>query len=131
MDWEQIRRHYAARLADARRRGLTQQAVATAGKLPRQNAISKLLANDNLGPSVETFVKAVAGLGLTVSEFFAEIEQRERLHEDRAAVPPANPREELHAALVTARFEVLGQRIVLGELIERLDRLERSIEGGS
>jgi transcriptional regulator with XRE-family HTH domain len=119
VDWEQIRRHYAARLADARRRGFTQKAVATAGKLSGQNAISKLLANENLGPSVETFVKAVTGLGLTVSEFFAEIERGESV----------NPRDQLHAALVTTRSEVLSQRIVLGELVERLDRLERSIAG--
>lgn len=77
VNWRHIRRHYAARLDEAKRRGLTQQAVASAGQLTGQNAISKLLANDNLGPSVETFVKAVAGLGLEVSTFFAEIEQEQ------------------------------------------------------
>lgn len=74
MNWERIRSHYAQLIADARRAGVTQESVAKAGDLPGQNAISKLLANHNLGPSVETFVKAVKGLGMDVSVFFAEIE---------------------------------------------------------
>ena|ERR1700741_4370582 len=75
MTWETIRAHYAALLVEARRKGLTQDAIAQAGQLPGQNAISKLLRNQNLGPSVETFIKAVRGLGKDVSTFFAEIEQ--------------------------------------------------------
>jgi transcriptional regulator with XRE-family HTH domain len=126
MDWNLIRRHYAARLAKARHSGLTQQAVATAGQLPGQNAISKLLANHNLGPSVETFVKAVAGLGVDVSAFFAEIEQCGRQHDD-PPIHPSDSLEQLHAALITARFEVLDQRIVLTELLDRLGRIERSL----
>jgi len=69
-------------LADARRAGVTQESVAKAGDLSGQNAISKLLANHNLGPSVETFIKAVKGLGKEVSVFFAEIEH--------AAAPPTD-----------------------------------------
>lgn len=126
MNWERIRRHYAARLADARRQGVTQQAVAIAGQLSGQNAISKLLANRNLGPSVETFVKAVIGLGVDVSDFFAEIEQQARKHED-SAIPPSDPVDQLHVALITTRFEILDQRLVLGELLDRLDRLERAL----
>jgi transcriptional regulator with XRE-family HTH domain len=75
LTWELIRTHYAALLTEARRAGVTQDAVARAGQLPGQNAISKLLANHNLGPSVETFIKAVRGLGKEVSEFFAELER--------------------------------------------------------
>jgi len=82
-----IRQHYAARLAEARRVGQTQDSVAKAGHLAGQTAISKLLANQNLGPSVETFVKAVRGLGLEVSTFFAEIERQ-------IAAPEAPPVEE-------------------------------------
>jgi hypothetical protein len=48
--------------------------VARAGGLSGQNAISKLLGNHKLGPSVETFVKAVKGLGKDLTMFFAEIE---------------------------------------------------------
>jgi transcriptional regulator with XRE-family HTH domain len=126
MNWDRIRRHYAARLADARRQGLTQQAVATAGQLAGQNAISKLIANRNLGPSVETFVKAVLGLGIDVSEFFAEIEQQRRPRENPAH-PPTDPVDHLHAALITTRFEILEQRLALGELLDQLGRLEGTL----
>jgi hypothetical protein len=40
-----------------------------------QNSVSRLLSNDHLGPSVEIFVRAVEGLGLSLSEFFAEFER--------------------------------------------------------
>jgi transcriptional regulator with XRE-family HTH domain len=126
MHWDLIRRHYAARLATAQRQGVTQQAVATAGQLSGQNAISKLLANHNLGPSVETFVKAVTGLGLDVSAFFAEIEQCGRRHAD-SPHDPRDPLEHLHAALIGTRFEILEQRLVLTELLDRLDRLDRTL----
>jgi transcriptional regulator with XRE-family HTH domain len=75
MNWALIRNHYEQLLADARRAGVTQKSVAEAGALSGQNAISKLLANNNLGPSVETFVKAVRGLGKDLSVFFEEIER--------------------------------------------------------
>jgi transcriptional regulator with XRE-family HTH domain len=128
MNWERIRRHYAARLAEARRHGVTQQAIATSGQLAGQNAISKLIANRNLGPSVDTFVKAVLGLGVDLSEFFAEIEQHGRPRENSPISPP-DPLDQLHIAIVTTRFEILDQRIVLGELLERLEHLERSLPG--
>ena len=71
MDWPQIRSRFIS-LRTAR--GLTQQDVAEAGEIP-QGAVSKIESNTNQGPSVETFVKAVAGLGVTVSEFFLQIER--------------------------------------------------------
>lgn len=75
MDWSSIRDHYATRLDEAKRAGETQESVAEAGGLSGQNAISKLLRNQNMGPSVETFIKAVLGLGMPVSAFFAEVER--------------------------------------------------------
>jgi transcriptional regulator with XRE-family HTH domain len=72
MEWLAIRNRFI-RLREAR--DLTQQEVAEKGKI-KQGAISKLESNLNQGPSVETFVKAVEGLGLTLTEFFAQIERR-------------------------------------------------------
>jgi hypothetical protein len=79
MEWDRIRMHYAALLAAAQKRDptVTQESVAAAGGLARQNAISKLLANNNMGPSVETFVRAVKGLGITPAAFFADLDHHD------------------------------------------------------
>jgi transcriptional regulator with XRE-family HTH domain len=68
-----IRNHYKAlwRASD-----LTQDEVARRGGLPGQNAISNLLANTHKGPTVETLAKAIHGLGLSLEEFFASLEDR-------------------------------------------------------
>lgn len=71
--WRQIREHYERALHQSTR---NQVMVAEAGEL-QQSAVSKLLANSRLGPSVETFVRAVEGLGMPLSEFFASLERRE------------------------------------------------------
>ena len=62
MDWGQIRESYARQFAAKKR---TQAQVAAAGGLKNQNLVSKVLRNTHLGPTVETFVRAVEGLGLT------------------------------------------------------------------
>jgi transcriptional regulator with XRE-family HTH domain len=72
MDWSEIRAQYATLVE---RSGLTQQAIAERGGLKGQGTISKLLANRHLGPSVETFVRAVIGTGSEVSAFFAALER--------------------------------------------------------
>jgi transcriptional regulator with XRE-family HTH domain len=71
MDWKRIRDHYATLFDES---NLTQAVVAERGQLSGQNAVSKLLDNNVRGPSVETFVRAVAGLGLSLSEFFTGLE---------------------------------------------------------
>jgi transcriptional regulator with XRE-family HTH domain len=71
-----IRARYAALVVQT---GLTQDAIAERGGLKGQGTLSKLLANTNLGPSVETFVRAVIGTGTKVSVFFAAIERGEEL----------------------------------------------------
>src|SRR5215831_4840017 len=84
MEWLRVR-SYFAKVFEAS--GLTQQAVADAGGLPGQNAISRVLQNDNLGPSVETFLRAVRGCGIDLSQFFFDLEYQEALehgHIDRA-----------------------------------------------
>src|SRR4029077_7240854 len=79
MDWSLMREAYRRELkAATKTRGLNQQKVAAAGGLTGQNVVSKLLRNKNLGPAVEIFTKAVEGLGMPCSEFFARIERRVR-----------------------------------------------------
>jgi hypothetical protein len=90
MDWPGIRAHYERILQASQK---TQVQIGTASGL-RQTDISKFLrarpkARD-LGPHVQTFVKAIEGLGLSVSEFFAQIEGP-RPVPGRAALPIAKP----------------------------------------
>lgn len=81
----EIRAHYARLHALARAAGTTQKSVAARGGLAGQNSVSRLLANENLGPSVEIFVRAVEGLGKPLSQFFIEVEQGVG-----ATLPPAS-----------------------------------------
>jgi transcriptional regulator with XRE-family HTH domain len=90
--WPDIRAHYERQFrAEKVARNLTQQEVAENGGLSRNNAISKLLSNHKLGPSVDTFVRAVQGLGISLSEFFASLEggeepaRRTRADQQRSA----------------------------------------------
>ena len=77
MEWEIVRAFYAELLHDRRAHGgLTQVDVAATGGLTGQNVISKMLRNDKLGPSVQTFLKAIIGLGMQPSTFFLQLEQR-------------------------------------------------------
>lgn len=73
VEWKALRTHYERLFMEAKTRGETQETVAARGGL-RQNKISKLLSIENLGPQVETFVRAVEGLGMSPSSFFAQIE---------------------------------------------------------
>jgi transcriptional regulator with XRE-family HTH domain len=76
--WPDIRAHYERQFrAEKVARNRTQQEVAENGGLSRNNAISKLLSNHRRGPSVDTFVRAVQGLGISLSEFFASLERGE------------------------------------------------------
>lgn len=89
MEWATIRRHYERLFALAKKGGATQQSIAARGGL-RQNKISELLDNDRRGPNAETFVKAVEGLGLTLSSFFAQIEGLQSSAVDGQNDPLAN-----------------------------------------
>lgn len=75
MKWDKIRAHYVVLLNAS---GRTQEAVARAGRLPGQNAISKLIRTRKRGPSVETFARAVHGLGLTLAAFFAGLDDADK-----------------------------------------------------
>ena len=60
--------------------GRTQKDIARDGGL-HQSAVSKMLANTKRGPTVSTFGRAVQGLGLSLTDFFATLEQVERAPE--------------------------------------------------
>lgn len=72
VEWEDVLAHYK-RLMNAS--GRNQTAIAKAGGLKKPNLISKLLDNHRQGPTVETFIRAVIGLGIPLSEFFRTLEQ--------------------------------------------------------
>lgn len=70
--WRVIRVELARRINP--KRGTSQKQVAARGGL-EQSDISKMLLNYNLGPTVETFMRTIRGLGLKPSQFFAELER--------------------------------------------------------
>jgi hypothetical protein len=74
MEWLQIREHYERAFRHA---GGNQTTVAKAGGLKKPNLVGKFLNNKKKtkGPAVETFIRAVLGLGLPPSEFFRTLEQ--------------------------------------------------------
>jgi transcriptional regulator with XRE-family HTH domain len=77
MEWADIRAELKRAYAAAKRRGMTQKhAGARAGI--RQGQISRTLSNKHLGPTVGTFAKAVEGCGLSLAQFFANLERRSR-----------------------------------------------------
>lgn len=69
MEWAEIRQHFKA---ERKRRKRTQTTVAEAGA--EQSAISKIESDPTYTPQVDTFVKAVNGLGMPVWEFFRQLE---------------------------------------------------------
>jgi hypothetical protein len=84
VDWKVIRSAFIRA-----RGGRRQEDIAKEGRL-HQSAISKLEANDNLGPAVEVFTKAIEGLGMPVSEFFLQIERSQDPSLTRLLEPPKN-----------------------------------------
>jgi transcriptional regulator with XRE-family HTH domain len=140
MEWKALRAHYERLFQQKRRSGDTQQSIANRGGI-RQNDISRLLSQtDGLGPRVETFTKAIEGLGVPVSQFFAEIEklQNARLRRANHAVenPPLPIPEAPHADSVPAgsptqvltRADIEHLARAFGEAVGRALRPERPRE---
>src|SRR5262252_6569946 len=71
MTWPEIRAYYVQQV---NARQLTQESIARRGGLRRQNLVSRMLTNQQRGPTVDTFIRAIYGLGLTPAAFFAEVE---------------------------------------------------------
>ncbi len=132
MEWRQIRSAFI-RLRGRR----PQHAVGKGGGL-RQNAISKIEANDNFGPSVGVFVKAIQGLGLKPSEFFREVEQSLNQDLKTDTVEAHNPPVSAASEADDARDPILSHDKTQTSAIERFtreierlgDRLERLTKTG-
>lgn len=74
MDWKRIRAQYAQHVADAQAtRGLTQEDISIAAGLSK-NAVSRILSNSRRGPTVDTFVRALRGLGVQPADFFEALQ---------------------------------------------------------
>lgn len=117
MEWETIRKAF---IAERQRLGLQQEDITA---MP-QPMVSKLERNKNLGPSVGTFVKAVEGMGLTLSLFFARIETQSSNPPPPVTPPPSVPNND--AALEIARDLTDAQRVALNEILDAYRRrLER------
>ena len=82
VNWLRVRTHFDAVMTA---RQLTQEQIATAGGLTGQNAISRLLTNHRRGPSVETFLRALDGLGMTPLQFFTDLATQGGTHDTAAA----------------------------------------------
>jgi transcriptional regulator with XRE-family HTH domain len=145
MRWMEIRAYFAVVYAQAQANGVTQQAIADRGGIAGQNSVSRLLSNDRLGPSVEIFVRAVEGLGLSLSEFFAEFEksfatQIEAASQAAAVAASSNGRashgrSSLSDGLTQADTASLDQppiqpllRAATQGILARLDRIDAQVE---
>jgi transcriptional regulator with XRE-family HTH domain len=101
MEWKMVRSAFI-RL----RAGRNQNQIADASGL-RQGDISKLESNDTRGPTVATFMKAVElGLGMRLSDFFRQIEEKNKVTEkasaERDTTAPSIPEAIEHATAVRA-----------------------------
>lgn len=80
--WGVVRADYVRRFNATKRsdgKALTQRDVAEFGGIAEgggQNSVSRLFTNDKYGPTVEVFLRALVGLGVRPSEFFAAIEHQ-------------------------------------------------------
>ena len=117
--WPDLRAHYRREFAEARKRKENQTTVAKRGGLigddgrPGQNQISKILAYDDYTPQLDTFLKAVQGLGMTFLEFLTRMHQRlERTAVTGQGVRPHELLDDL--ALIVPGPEGLGPPISIG-----------------
>lgn len=110
MDWPTIREAFKSiRLAKNKKQrefGGTVQAM-----------VSKVENNQHKGPTVDTFVRAVIGLGMPVSQFFALIEERSE--------PAAKTRPLPQARLDEIEAERVASHVLRTEAIQAKERQER------
>lgn len=109
LTWAQMRHYYAERFRTNRS---TQTDVGTRSGVG-QNAISKLLRNEHYGPSVETFVRAVLGLGVLPSEFFAALEKEHGVtvpNHTRAAAADSTSRRRRRREAASSPSDVIEAR---------------------
>jgi DNA-binding phage protein len=77
MRWKDVQAHYRKLFYQGKReRQLTQAAIATAAGLAQPDVSRLMSMEGDDGPQVDTLLRAVEGLGISVSEFFSQIERR-------------------------------------------------------
>ena len=101
-DWLPLRARFVA-LFDAS--GRTQADVARLGGLSSQAAVSKILHGSHC-PTVEQFIRAVNGLGVSLSEFFAPW-----THAGAVTVPPTLSAEAIVQIADAVAARVLSQKV--------------------
>lgn len=129
MKWDTIRAEYTRLFLAAKdNNGATQSTIARAGGLigrdgaPQQSAISKLRRNRKQGPSVETFVRAVEGLGIAVSEFFALVERQEYgASVDRLDAPGHEPTVQGGISIAKGAGKAFALETLVGALVDALE----------
>lgn len=75
MDWTVVRRHFKI---VRKRRKLTQTKVAEKGKIA-QSIVSRIESDPTYMAEADSFLNAVEGLGLSLSSFFAELENPQKV----------------------------------------------------
>ena len=116
-NWERMRAQYARWLEAAEARGLTQEQIAKAGGLGEHNSyVSKMKKpsmEGSLGPKAETFIRLIAGLGIPVSDFFAELEGRAPHVDASGMTPPLArlDRDQDRTVIINAVIETLQRGV--------------------
>lgn len=125
VDWPDIRKHF---VAERKRLGLTQEQIEKRGKVA-QSRLSQIESDPAYTPTIDTFIRAVTGLGITVSSFFLQIERQtesslralatsatkdelnpnERGRNDRPVPTPRRRRRELLVDLSSALLDAIAE----------------------
>ena len=116
MEWSSIRAFY---LHCMRVRHLTQDQIVARGGISSQSVMSRMINNRRQGPKVEMFVRAVQGLGMGLSEFFAELE---------AFTQTSDPHEVADAASQSP-FARLTRDEILAQFAKILDNIDQFAHG--
>ena len=118
--WEQLRERFRQ---ERKRRNLKQEWVAKIGRID-QSIISKIESDASYTPQVDSFIKAIYGLGMTVAEFCAPLEGLQfTAGSDKE---PAIVSRDAAAAALSLSSEEL-QAFVL-DFIDKLQELNAGIE---
>lgn len=128
VDWTRVRAYYRQLMTERR---VTQQLVARRGHL-RQKDVSLLLSNARKGPTTETFLRAVEGLGMSVADFFVGF-ARDQLTAGGGtptiAPPDQEPGAEHGAAVSATPRDVVETIIAANQTLARtVDRLVARLE---
>lgn len=91
---------------------LTQAKIAAAGGLPAQNSYVSKIKTTNMEPKAENFIRLIAGLGMPVSDFFAELEGRPLEVRSEGGISSQRPdRDPDQVAIVNAIIDTLQRGV--------------------